>query len=63
MVNVRADTVVQACEFLETLKFSSHHCETPKLTEIVKIAIFSGLAIFDRFGRGCTCASFTFATF
>ena len=29
------DTVSQACEFLETLKYSSHHCETPKLTEIV----------------------------
>ena len=40
------DTVKQVCEFLETLKYSSHHCETPKLTEIVKIAIFSGFSDF-----------------
>ena len=39
-------TVSQACEFLETLKYSSHHCETPKSTEIVKIAIFSGFSDF-----------------
>ena len=59
----RCDTVSQECEFLETLKYSSHHCETPKSTEIVKIAIFSGFSDFDRFGRGCTCATFKFATF
>ena len=42
----RCDTVSQECEFLETLKYSSHHCETPKSTEIVKIAIFSGFSDF-----------------
>ena len=45
----RYDTVSQACEFLETLKYSSHHCETPKSTEIVKIAIFSGFSDFWSF--------------
>ena len=42
----RCDTVSQACEFLETLKYSSHHYETPKSTEIVKIAILSGFSDF-----------------
>ena len=45
----RCDTVSQECEFLETLKYSSHHCETPKSTEIVKIAIFSGFSDFRSF--------------
>ena len=30
----------------KTLKYSSHHCETPKSTEIVKISIFSGFSDF-----------------
>ena len=45
----RCDTVSQECEFLETLKYSSHHCKTPKSTEIVKIAIFSGFSDFRSF--------------
>ena len=41
----RCDTVSQACEFLETLKYSSHHCETPKLTEIVNFLVVLAILI------------------